>query len=191
MNGTEVVVLGKLPEITRSEDTYSKMPYNEFLDCVTRHGFKVAFNRQLIPNTKAKELIFYHKEKGLILYSAFSEEDKLILLNVSGEICYKEITDENLGLLFELLNSGHHFKAGDKWHWKFRMDGEEKIFSRIDKISENLEFCNPWSQNVNQNPNFISPIEEEQIKNRDDVEKIINKKIKAISANPNILKIIG
>lgn len=125
------------------EDTYWAMPWDKFVDVVKKYGFEVGFHQEFNgekSEVKEEEYIFYHKEKGLILYAESYYRSSVNHASVYGELK----NDDNLMSLREYtphINRDENEKGATTVH----IDAREWMCRSIDFLSENFGLSPKWT----------------------------------------------
>jgi hypothetical protein len=127
------------------KDTYWRIPWDEFISVIEAYGFKRAWSQIFIDSDETKtnkqeeEIIYYHKDKGLVLWAE------------SYTLCSQK--DINKGTVFSIAD----IEGTEEW-WKYRegssgvydgflhmdFDIREGVIHKIEKIS-NLKLLNKWN----------------------------------------------
>lgn len=168
------IFLGKLPT-DGTEDTWSKMSYNKFINTIYRFGFKVGYKQHLSSKTDQKEFVFYYPEKGLILYAFFDDSDKLTLLHLYGEV-KAEISEKKMQILFKNDSVGAYKKIGKEIHVFFSIeDASKNLVSYLENLYKSFSSCKIWSKwPIDSYLNFLTPYQRD---NGENIKEITAKKI--------------
>lgn len=144
----ELVKLIEQAKKDYSHDTHHGITWNEFKRIVKSYGFELGFRKKFIGTTwvggdsKEEENIFFHKEKGLILYAESFSTKFVYKANVYGEL---KINENELSQMQRYaLASTSHGTDGDRVY--FKADVREGLYAKLDSISASFEFAKQWKK---------------------------------------------
>ena len=136
-----------------SNDTHANISLTNLVAIVTTFGFEEGYRRQFTSNlnntpTSEDEVIFYHEEKGLILYaetyrnSVINPCDSVSSAKIYGEVIINGVTltDEQRNALIDCSHSG--IKTGAI---QFDIDYRRGFRTKLNSIATVLEFSKSWS----------------------------------------------
>lgn len=156
-------------------DTYFTMTWKWFKDRLIEGGFSVGLSYDLPYEDAIEEaIIYYHKEKGLILWSQ-SFNDRT---SVNGGTCYGEIkarSKDKMENIFQWMSTGGR---QTDYIWKTSFDIREGMFHRIKQMEKDGDFLPRWT-NSNRFLWFVD-WNEQKIKDYD-YKKISLEKLKCCS----------
>lgn len=165
-------------------DTYFDIPFNDFITIIKEYGFECGYYHDFKDDGKKQqeEVIYFHKDKGLILY-ANSCFDKIINdAKVYGEV---EIDWKNHDR-HKFVEAMYHCSHGDNGNGTmyFNLDGREGLISNLEVISDTFVFSKQWTKA--QRLWFLNYVDTE--KENYDYNEINKQKI--LSSMPEVQKII-
>ncbi len=169
-------------------DTHVGMTWQEFIEIAKVYGFECGlcqkFKGHKEQSTKKsveeEEIIFFHKEKGLILYAESYYEKFLNNAKVYGEVKIGEALKPEQ---WKALNHCSHGE-NDNGTMHISLDARQDLRLKLDSISEAFEFSKSWTTVP-----FMWFLNYMDNKKRNyNYDKINNQKIKA--STPEVHKII-
>ena len=168
-------------------DTHFGMKLHDFVEIAKACGFKSGFCHKFTgtgwsdEGVEEEEIIFFHEEKGLLLYAETFGGESVNDAHVFGEV---KINGEKLTRRqFDALN-GCSYGGNKNGTISFEVDVREGFRFHLDALSETFEFSKSWSKLP-----FLWFVNymEKKVENYD-YEKITMKKIDA--STPEVHKII-
>lgn len=175
----------KREHLKNINDTYWGMHWNEFKDLIKEYGFVKGLEYDLKHNNGIDEIIiYYHPQKGLILYaeSYWGKE------SISGGNLYGEIqanSKEDCKIIWRWLSTGGCINS-DKMIYETSHDVREGLFSKLQTLESAGKFLSKWTKK-NRFLWFVDYVENKQ---KDYDYKIITKE-KIMQCPKEMQKIIG
>lgn len=129
-------------------DTHFGITWQDFIKIVKAYGFKCGFCQKFTGTGYSEEcveeeIIFFHEEKGLILYAESFGGDSVNSANVYGEV---KLNDGKLEKSqWDALNGCSH-SANENGTLCFHVDVRKGFRFHLDAISEAFEFSTSWSK---------------------------------------------
>lgn len=167
-------------------DTHFGITWQSFIEIAKTYGFKSGYCQKFTgtgwsgKGVEEEEIIFFHEEKGLILYAESYNGKSVNNAKVYGEVKISENIERNQ---WNALNGCSHSGNGNGT-MSFDVDVREGFRFHLDALSEAFEFSKTWTKVP-----FLWFLNYMDTKNKSyDYEKISMKKIKA--STPEISKII-
>ena len=134
-------------------DTHANISLTDLVAIVTTFGFEEGYRRQFISNfdnapTSEDEVIFYHEEKGLILYaetyrkSVINPCSSVNSAKIYGEVITNRetLTDKQRNALIDCSHNG--IKKGSI---QFDIDYRCGFLTKLSSIAKAFEFSKSWS----------------------------------------------
>jgi hypothetical protein len=138
-------------------DTYFGMKWNDFKELLKRYGFQEGLSYNFINDSfgnkhNEEAILYYHKEKGLILWATTYGEDSINGGTVYGQV--KINKEDDYKDLYKVLNCTH-----DSFGWYdresrteglkdavyFNMDVREGLIYKLENINKVAEFASQWT----------------------------------------------
>lgn len=165
------------------EDTHFGITWQKFIEIAKAYGFECGFCEKFTgtakKGVKEEEIIFFHKEKGLILYAESYCGNSVCGATVYGEVKNKETFERKH---WNVLN-GCSYDCNPNGTISFEASAMQGLCSRLNAISEEFEFSTNWTKIPFLNfQNYMDSKED------DCVKKINQQKIEA--CKPEVRKII-
>lgn len=130
-----------------SNDTYSVMGWSEFKHLLIKKGFKVGieylFEDYNDNKIKEEAIIYYHIEKGLILF-AESYRSKVNSGNLYGEVQANDNEEDIRTVSSNISNGGR--VHGTERNYQTKQDVREGLFYRISKLESAGHFIPVWTE---------------------------------------------
>ncbi len=124
-------------------DTHFRIKWNEFKDLIKSKGFIPALEYDFhYENRTTEEFIIYYHSDGLIITATSYWNKK----DLNGGIIYGEIeanNKESCSEIFRWMGSGGIIKDSELT-FEFSFDVREGLFSKLEELSKNGTFHNPW-----------------------------------------------
>lgn len=125
-------------------DTKPGTTWQEFIEIAEAYGFKCGLRQNFTGNARQggieEEIIFFHEEKGLILYAHSYDQTCVNDAMVYGEVRIKE---EELSA--KQLHALYRPYVNENNTCSFSVQVVYGLFSHLDAISEVCEFSKTWS----------------------------------------------
>lgn len=166
-------------KLKNSNDTYSHIIFDEFIKLISDYGFKEAYSNE-------REIIYYYKSKGLILYAEkYLKSETINSGKIYGEIKAKTKDDENFWGIINNLSTGGCIER-ENMIFETSYDIREGLFNYINTLELYGNFQPKWIETNR----FLWFLNYDELKQKDyDYKKITNEKIKL--CNNDINEIIG
>lgn len=168
-------------DIESIDDPHFSTTWQNFIEIARAYGFKCSFCQKFMgTGIIEEEIIFFHEEKGLILYAESFGGKSVNSAKVYGEVKIDEI------LTKEQRNALHGCSYGNNGNgtMHFDVDVQEGFHFHLDAISEAFQFSTSWTKVP-----FLWFLNYMDTKKKNfNYEKINHKKIKACT--PEVQKII-
>ena len=129
-------------------DTHFGITWIDFIEIVKAYGFKSGYCQKFTgtawsgKGVEEKEIIFFHEEKGLILYAESYDGKSVNKANVYGEVKIGDKLEKNQ---CEALN-GCSYGGNKNGTMYFNVDVREGLRFHLDALSEAFEFSKSWSK---------------------------------------------
>ena len=129
-------------------DTYSRILWVEFIEIVKSYDFKIGYCQKFtspcccLEGVKDEEVIFFHEEKGLILYAESYDGKYLNDATLYGEVKFGNKLEKNQ---CEALADCFYVIQG-KNPIPFNVSVIEGFRYRLDILSEAFEFYKSWTK---------------------------------------------
>lgn len=169
-------------------DTHFGITWNDFIEIAKAYGFKCGFCQKFTgtgwsdkKGIEEEEIIFFHEEKGLILYAESFDGKSVNSAKVYGEVKLNENKIEEDQ--WNALNGCSHGGNGNGTMY-FNVDVREGFRFHLDAVSEAFEFSKSWSK-----VQFLWFLNYMDTKKKNYNYEQINKK-KIASCTPEVRKII-
>lgn len=134
-------------EIVRIKDVNSKNSWRECTKIILENGFEVGYKEEYavkgLNGTIDEIVLYYHKEKGLVLFAESYRNknfiDKLKL--------YGELNSATVDFTTEQMYASHYCSktTPNKLTTSFYFDTKEELFGKLNKLEKNFEFCKKWT----------------------------------------------
>ena len=177
------------------DDTYSGMPWVDFIEIAKAYGFKSSYYNKFMnrycEDFEEEEIIFFHEEKGLILYAeSFTykndSQKSVNRAHVYGEIkCSFNTLLENPHRILRQCNTGST-PYGTIY---IDVDVYEGLRCKLDGIAESFEFMKIWNQANNNTTFLLFFLNNRETMNINYNSREINRK-KIDACTPEVRKII-
>lgn len=135
-------------DVESVEDTHFGITWQDFIKIVKAYGFKCGFCQKFTgtgwsEECVEEEIIFFHEEKGLILYAESFDGNSVNSANVYGEV---KLNDGKLEKSqWDALN-GCSNAGNENGTMHFHVDVRKGFHFHLDAISEAFEFSTSWSK---------------------------------------------
>lgn len=129
-------------------DTYFNITWVDFIEIVKAYGFKSGYRKKFAGSgwsgkeVEEEEIIFFHEEKGLILYAESYDGKSVNSAKVYGEV---KIADNLEAKQLEALNGCSHGSNGNGTIY-FDVDVREGFCFHLNALSKAFEFSKIWSK---------------------------------------------
>ncbi len=179
----------KKARLKRLGDTYVGITWHDFIESAKAYGFKCGFRQKFTgsglseeKSFEEEEIIFFHEEKGLILYAESCEETSVGDVVVYGEVKADHRNEKQIKALEGSSNCGNR---NGTWSFKFKL--KDGLHLYLNAVSEAFEFSKTW-----RSPHYLLFLNYMDWKKHNsfdsDVDEITNQKIAACT--PEVRKII-
>lgn len=168
-------------------DTHFNISWQDFIDIAKSYGFECSLRQKFTAktfsneNVEEEEIIFFHKEKGLILYAESYDGSSVNSAKIYGEVKVsgKKLEENQWDAL-----SGCSYCGNENGTISFNIDVREGLIFHLDAVSEAFEFSKSWS-----NVQFLWFLNYMDTKKEDYSRKEINNQ-KIDACTPDVRKII-
>ena len=129
-------------------DTHFGITWQTFIEIAKAYGFKSGYCQKFTgigwsDNGVEEEIIFFHEEKGLILYAESYDGNSVNSAKVYGEV---KINDGKLERKqWDALNGCSHSSNGNDT-MSFNVDVREGFRFHLDTLSKAFEFSKSWTK---------------------------------------------
>lgn len=137
---------GKTTHLKGIGDTHCGITWSKFIDIAKNYGFECGYSQKFAgtgysDHVEEEEIIFYHKEKGLILHAESFDAKSINSAKVYGEV---KTTDKLTSSQLSALN-GCSFGGNPNNTISFDVDVREGFVYHLEALSEAFEFSQRWS----------------------------------------------
>ncbi len=125
-------------------DTHFGTTWIEFIEIAKAYGFKSAYHQKFIGDNfmEEEEILFFHEEKGLILYAESFNKKSVNTAEVYGEVKIGDKLEKNQ---FEALNGCSSGNNGNGT-MAFNVDVREGFCFHLNALTEAFEFSKSWTK---------------------------------------------
>lgn len=166
-----------------------KTTWKEFEKLITKYGFKLGFEEVFYgkwfnEKTKDKIVLYYHEEKGLLLFAeSYMNRNLVNQIKLFGELNF---SDNELTQVQQYILYHCSFFKVNKNSISFKIDKKGEFFETLNGLTKHFEFCKKISNIPNE---FYILTSEEGLNKKLDFDEITKKRLAA--SNEEIKKILG
>lgn len=134
-------------EMVRIKDTNFKISWKECTKIILENGFEVGYKEDYavkgLDGTVDEIILYYHKEKGLILFAeSYRNKNFVDKLKLYGELntATVDFTTEQKYATYYCSTTTENESTTS-----FYFNTKECLFEKLNKLVDNFEFCEKWT----------------------------------------------